>query len=110
MKNLASIIIVIAVVIIVEMAKHFIFKNDPKFKPIYTFSPPVLCSVGYLVLALINKSDVPSSIAAGFTLGLTCMGSYDALVTIIKGWKTKTPQQIAQEVGDILDSNKEKAK
>ena len=104
------IIVVIAVVVIVELVKKYIFKDDPKFKILYTIAPIVLCALAYLVLALIQKTDVWAAIVAGGTLGFTCMGSYDILAAIVKGWKDKTPREIAQEVGDVIGNKKEVSK
>lgn len=104
--QITNVIMVIVVVAIVELAKKFIFKSDPKYKLIYTFSPIVLCAIGFLILAIINKTDIWSSILAGASLGFTCMGSYDAIATILKGWKTKTPEEIAKEVEAIIGDKK----
>ena len=104
------IIIVIAVVVIVELVKKYIFKDDPKFKIIYTIAPIVLCALAYLVLALIQKTEIWTAIVTGGTLGFTCMGSYDILAAIIAGWKDKTPREIAQEVGDVIGNKKEASK
>ena len=104
------IIIVIAVVVIVELVKKYIFKDDAKFKILYTIAPIVLCALAYLVLALIQKTDVWTAIVTGGTLGFTCMGSYDILAAIVKGWKDKTPRELAQEVGDVIGNKKEVSK
>lgn len=104
--QITNVIMVIVVVAIVELAKKFIFKDDPKYKLIYTFSPIVLCAIGFLILAIINKTDIWSSILAGAGLGFTCMGSYDAIAAILKGWKTKTPEEIAKEVEAIIGDKK----
>ena len=95
-------IVVIAVVAIVELAKKLIFKSQEKYKLIYTFAPVVLCAVAFVVIALIQKTDVWAQLAVGASLGLTCMGSYDALAAILKGWKDKSPAEIAKEVEEII--------
>ncbi len=101
--NTLKAIVVIVVVDLVELAKVYIFKDDPQYKALYTFAPIVLCGIAYLIIALVNKEPVWSSIMVGVTLGTTAMGSYDALATIIKGWKDKTPKQIVSEVGEVID-------
>lgn len=100
--ELIRVIIVIAVVAIVELAKKFIFKDQEKYKLIYTVAPIVLCALAYLVLALIQKTDVWTAIVTGGTLGFTCMGSYDIIAAIIKQWKDKSPREIAKEVEDVI--------
>ena len=105
-----NVVVVIAVVAIVELAKKFVFKDDPKYKLIYTFAPVVLCAIAYVIIALVQKTDVWASLALGASLGLTCMGSYDALAAIIRSWKTKSPAEIAQEVGEIIGNKKQDAK
>lgn len=101
-----SVIVVIAVVAIVELAKKFIFKSQEKYKLIYTFAPVVLCAIAFVVIALIQKTDVWAALATGASLGLTAMGSYDAIVAVLRGWKDKSPTEIAKEVEDII-GNKE---
>lgn len=100
------VIVVIACVAIVELAKKFIFKDDKKYKLVYTFAPLVLCAIAFAVIALIQKTDMWTSLAAGASLGLTCMGSYDAIAAVLKSWKDKSPAEIAKEVEEIL-GNKE---
>ena len=100
-----KIIVVIAVVAIVEVVKKFIFKDDPKFKLLYTVAPIILCALAYFIIALVQKTDVWTAIVTGGTLGLTCMGSYDFIANILKQWKDKTPREIAKEVGDIIGTN-----
>ena len=100
--ELLRVIVVIAVVAIVELVKKFIFKDDPKYKLVYTVAPIVLCALAYLVIALINKTDVWAGIVAGGTLGLTCMGSFDLIANVLKQWMVKTPKEIVDEVGDII--------
>ena len=97
-----NVIVVIAVVAIVELVKKFVFKNQEKYKLVYVFAPVVLCVLTYLVIALIQKSDIWASLAVGASLGLTCMGSYDTLAAIIRKWKTKSPAEIAKEVEEII--------
>ena len=97
-----NVIVVIAVVAIVELVKKFVFKNQEKYKLVYVFAPVVLCVLAYLVIALIQKSDIWASLAVGASLGLTCMGSYDTLAAIIRKWKTKSPAEIAKEVEEII--------
>lgn len=106
--NVLRVIVVIAVVAVVEIVKKFIFKDNPKYKVVYTLAPIVLCALAYLVIALIQKTDVWAGIVAGGTLGFTCMGSYDILAAIIKGWKDKSPRKIAQEVGEVIGNKTEK--
>lgn len=100
------VIVVIACVAIVELAKKFIFKDDKKYKLVYTFAPVVLCAIAFAMIALIQKTDMWTSLAAGASLGLTCMGSYDAIAAVLKSWKDKSPAEIAKEVEEIL-GNKE---
>ena len=102
-EKLLRVIVVIAVVVIVELAKKFIFKDDKKYTLLYTFAPVVLSAIAFVVIALIQKTDVWTALAAGATLGLTCMGSYDALAAILKGWKDKSPAEIAKEVDEIIN-------
>lgn len=106
-EKLIKIIVLGAAVALTELAKILIFKKDPKYKAIYTFAPVVLCAIGYLVVALIYKQPVWASIVTGAVLGFTSMGSYDAIATILSGWKTKTPTEIAQEIGNVIDGKKE---
>jgi len=106
--NVLRVIVVIAVVALVEIVKKFIFKDNPKYKVVYTLAPIVLCALAYLVIALIQKTDVWAGIVAGGTLGFTCMGSYDILAAIIKGWKDKSPREIAKEVGEVIGNKTEK--
>jgi len=96
------VIVVIVCVAIVELAKKLIFKDNPKYKLVYTFAPVVLCAIAFVVIALVQKTDVWTSLAAGASLGLTCMGSYDAIAAVLKSWKTKSPEEIAKEVEDII--------
>lgn len=105
-----SVIVVIAVVAIVELAKKFIFKGQEKYKLFYTFAPIVLCAIAFVVLAIINKTDIWTALAAGASLGFTCMGSYDAIATILKGWKTKSPEEIAKEVEEVIGQKKVETK
>lgn len=100
------VIVVIACVAIVELAKKFILKDDKKYKLVYTFAPVLLCAIAFAVIALIQKTDMWTSLAAGASLGLTCMGSYDAIAAVLKSWKDKSPAEIAKEVEEIL-GNKE---
>ena len=97
-----KVIIVIATVAIVQFVKKVLCKEDPKYKPLYVFGPIVLCSVAFLVMALIQKTDVWSALLAGASLGLTCMGSFDLLVGILEGWKDKTPTQLVEEVEKVI--------
>lgn len=100
--SLIKVIIVIATVAIVQFVKKVLCKDDPKFKPLYIFAPIVLCAVAFVLVALIQKTDVWSALLAGATLGITCMGSYDVLVAILSGWKDKTPNEIVQEVQEVI--------
>jgi len=109
-ETLVKVIVLGAAVGLTELVKIFIFKKDPKYKAIYTFTPVVLCAIGYLIVALINKEPVWTNIGAGAVLGLTSMGSFDAIATILSGWKTKTPTEIAQEISDVIDGKKETEK
>lgn len=104
-----KVIVVVAVVVIVEFIKKVICKSDPKYKLIYVLSPIVLCAIAFLVIALVQHTDVLTSVLTGVTLGLTAMGSYDAIVNVLVGWKDKTPQEIADEVEKIIDKG-QKAK
>lgn len=106
-ETLVKIIVLGVAVALTELAKIYIFKKDPKYKTVYTFVPVALCALGYLVVALINKEPVWAAIAAGAVLGFTSMGSYDAIATILSGWKTKTPTEIAKEIGEVIDGKKE---
>lgn len=107
-ETLIKVIVFGGAVGIVELAKIFIFKKDPKFKAIYTFAPIVLCAVGYLIVALIYKQPVLTNMVTGAILGLTSMGSYDAVATILAGWKDKSPSELAQEIADTLDRKEKK--
>lgn len=98
-----NVIVVIVVVAIVELVKKFVFKDNPKYKLIYTFSPVVLCAIAYVVIALIQKGNVWAMFGIGASLGLTCMGSYDFLAAIIRSWFTKSPEEIAKEVDEIIN-------
>lgn len=100
--NLLKAIIVIVVVAIVELVKKYIFKDQKQYKLIYTFAPVVLCAVAFIVMALIQKTDVLTALGTGAALGLTTMGSYDAIAAVLKGWKDKSPREIAQEVEEII--------
>jgi len=106
--RLLKTIVVIAVVAVVELAKKFIFKSQEKYKLVYTFAPVVLSAIAFVVIALIQKTDVWAQLAVGASLGLTCMGSYDALAAILKSWKTKSPEEIAREVGEIINKDSKK--
>lgn len=106
-EKLIKVIVLGVAVALVELAKVLIFKKDPKYKAIYTFAPVALCAIGYLVVALIYKQPVWAAIATGAVLGFTSMGSYDAIATILSGWKTKTPTEIAKEIGEVIDGKKE---
>lgn len=106
--RLLKTIVVIAVVAVVELAKKFIFKSQEKYKLVYTFAPVVLCAIAFVVIALIQKTDVWAQLAVGASLGLTSMGSYDALAAILKSWKTKSPEEIAREVGEIINKDSKK--
>lgn len=106
--RLLKTIVVIAVVAVVELAKKLIFKSQEKYKLVYTFAPVVLCAIAFVAIALIQKTDVWAQLAVGASLGLTCMGSYDALAAILKSWKTKSPEEIAREVGEIINKDSKK--
>ena len=98
-----TVIIVIATVAIIQFVKKVLCKEDPKYKPLYVFGPVVLCAVAFLIMALIQKTDVWSALLAGASLGLTCMGSFDLLVGILEGWKDKTPTQLVEEVEKVIN-------
>ena len=102
MSKLLRAIVVIAVVGVVELAKHFIFKDQDKYKPVYTLAPIVLCAAAFVVIALIQKTDVWTALSAGAGLGFTTMGSYDLIALVLKGWKDKSPNEIVKEVEDII--------
>ena len=106
-ETLIKVIVLAVAVGLTELLKIYVFKKDPKYKAIYTFAPVVLCAIGYLIVALVNKEPVWSNITAGAVLGLTSMGSFDAIATILSGWKTKTPTEIAKEISDVIDGKKE---
>lgn len=106
--KLLKTIVVIAVVAVVELAKMFIFKSQEKYKLVYTFAPIVLSAIAFVVIALIQKTNVWAQLAVGASLGLTCMGSYDTLAAILKSWKTKSPEEIAREVGEIINKDSKK--
>lgn len=100
--NLIRVIIVIAVVAIVQFIKNVICKGDEKYKLLYTFAPIILCALAFFIMALIQKTDIWSALLTGGALGITCMGSYDALVAILSGWKDKTPTELAKEVEEVI--------
>lgn len=102
-EKLLRVIVVIVVVAVTEFVKKVICKGDKKYNLIYTFTPVVLCAIAFVVIALIQKTDGWTALAAGATLGLTCMGSFDALAAILKGWKNKSPAEIAKEVDEIIN-------
>lgn len=104
--NLIRVIIVIAVVAIVQFIKNVICKGDEKYKMLYTFAPVVLCALAFVIMALIQKTDVWTALLAGGSLGFTCMGSYDALVAILSGWKDKTPNEMVKEVEEVIGPSK----
>lgn len=101
--TLLKVIVVIATVVIVEAAKKYIFHGDEKFKLLYTFAPVVLCTIAFGIIALIQKTDVWAGLSIGAALGLTTMGSYDAIKAVLKGWKNKTPAEIAEEIEEIIE-------
>lgn len=102
-EEIIKVAVVIVVVAVTEFVKKVILKDDKKYNLIYTFAPVVLCAIAFVVIALIQKTDVWTALAAGATLGLTCMGSYDALAAIIHKWKDKSPAEIAKEVDEIIN-------
>lgn len=102
-EKLLRVIVVIVAVAVTEFVKKVICKDDKKYNLIYTLAPVVLCAIAFAVIALIQKADVWASLMTGATLGLTCMGSYDALAVIIHKWKDKSPSEIAKEVGEIIN-------
>lgn len=101
--NTIKVIVVIATVAIVQFVKKVICKEDPKYKPLYVFGPIVLCAVAFLILALIQKTDIWTALLSGASLGLTCMGSFDLLVAILEGWKDKTPTELVKEVSEVIN-------
>ena len=103
--ELLKVIVVIAVVGVVELIKKLVFKDDPKYKLLYTVAPIVLCAIAYFIIALIQKTDIWAGIVAGGTLGLTCMGSFDLIANILKQWWNKTPNEIVKEVGEVIGTN-----
>lgn len=100
------------IVLFVEFViKKWICKSNPKYKAIYTYSPIVLSAVVYLVLALVQKTPWANGLFRGVAIGLGTMGSYDAIVLILKKiWeliKTKGFASV-KEIGDEIANTVEK--
>ena len=105
-------IIVGLIVLFVEFPiKKWICKSNPKYKAIYTYTPIVLAAVVYLVLALVQKTPWASGLFRGVAIGLGTMGSFDAIILILKKvWeliKTKGLNSV-KEIGDEIAKTVEK--
>lgn len=91
--------------------KMLICKSDPKYKAIYTYTPIVLAAVVYLVIALIQKTPWLTGLGRGVLIGLGTMGSYDAIILIIKKvWQLIKTKGLAsvKEIGDEIAKTVEK--
>ena len=102
-SNIVKASVVIGAVVVTEIIKKYVFKDDKKYILAYTAIPVVLCGLAFLVIALIQKTDVWEAVMAGGSLGLSVMGSYDILVAIIKTWKNKTPTELVKEVSEVIN-------
>ena len=82
--------------------KKWICKGDEKYKAIYTYAPIVLATIVFFVIALVQHLPWYSGLIKGISIGLATMGSYDAIITIIKkkgiGGVAEIGKDVAEEI------------
>ncbi len=86
--------------------KKWICKGDAKYKYVYTFAPIVLSVIAFVVIAIINKTPWTEGLLKGVAIGVATMGSYDAVITIIKGKGVADLKDIGEEVAKTVDKTK----
>lgn len=79
-------IIIAAIIALMEWVIKPLFKNadEKTWKIVCKVAPVVLGALVYLVIALIQKGNILNSVLHGLFVGLSAMGSYDAVVRTIK--------------------------
>ncbi len=94
-----------AIVAFVEWPlKTWIFKKNDKYKLVYTYAPVVLSIVVYLVMALVQKTDILPGVIHGVGIGLAAMGSYDAILKIIKNKGSSGLKELGEEIKKEVES------
>lgn len=84
--------------------KKLICKSDEKYKMIYTLAPVVLGAIVYLVIALIGSaSPWYVGLIKGLAVGLGTMGSYDAIMAIIKTKGINGIKEIGEDVAKEVE-------
>lgn len=84
--------------------KKLICKSDEKWKAIYTYAPIVLGAIVYIIIALVNKTPWLAGMVKGIGIGLGTMGSYDAIMTIIKTKGVSDIKEIGDEVAKKVET------
>ena len=83
--------------------KKWICKSDVKYKKLYTYSPIALGAIVYTVIALIAKTPWSAGLIKGITIGLGTMGSYDAIITIIKNKGVSDVKGIGEDIAHQVE-------
>ena len=83
--------------------KKLIFKGNEKYKKVYTYAPIVLAAIVYLIIALVQKTPWMNGLLKGIGVGLGAMGSYDAIITIVKTKGIGAVKDIGEEVAETVD-------
>ena len=103
--GLIAIIIVVFVEFVVKTICTKCSISDNAWSVVVRLTPIGLSIVAYFVIALIQKSSIPTALIHGLGIGLTASGSYSSLVklakeTFKKGVKTANSEAITILKGD----------
>ena len=96
--------IIVALICAIDewIVKKLICKGDEKYKALYTYFPIVMAVIAYVVISLVQHTPWYAGLIKGLGIGLGAMGSYDAIITIIKtegiGGVNKIGEDVATEV------------
>ena len=97
--------IVIALICAIDewIVKKWLCKGDEKYKALYTFLPIVLATVVFLLVAIVQKTPWTAGLVKGISIGLATMGSYDAIIAIIKAKGIGGVKEIGTDVAKEVE-------
>lgn len=97
--------IIIAIICAIDewVIKKWICKGDSKYKAIYTFAPIVMSIIVFIAYAIVAKQPWYEGLLKGVAIGVATMGSYDAIITIIKSDGVAKVKEIGEEVAKEVE-------
>lgn len=93
------------IVLFIEFIIKKIF-SDKKYEPVWKFGCIILGAVFYLILSIIQKGVWYTSMIHGIFVGLTAMGSYDAILAAMLNSGKKSIEDANKAVEEAIKKDK----